>query len=86
MKANFFLSSLLPLIVASSPIVERAGGPAAVPIPKQCTVINPLPHANCGTANVNGWMPNSTWVKQNLLYQANFDGFLSNEAQAKQCK
>ena len=82
MKSNYFLTSLLPLLAAASPIEKRAGGPAIVPIPSNCTIINPLPHAACGTANVNGWMPASN---ESLLYSAYFDGFLNQSEQAEQC-
>lgn len=86
MKTYIILSSLLPFLATASPIVERAGGPIAKAIPKACTVINPLPHADCGVANVDGYMPNSSFTTQNLLYQAYFEGFLSLKDQAKQCK
>jgi hypothetical protein len=86
MKTTILFNTLLPLLATASPIVERAGGPVAKPIPKACTVINPLPHADCGIANVDVYMPDTTFTKQNLLYQAYFDGFLSLQEQAKQCK
>lgn len=79
-------AGLVPLLATASPLVERAGGPAIKPIPKTCTVINPLPHAACGTANVNGFMPDPDFVTANLLYQAYFDNSGSAKEQAKQCK
>jgi hypothetical protein len=86
MKTSILLSTLLPLLATASPLFSRAGGPTAAPIPKTCTVLNPLPHANCGTANVDGYMPDPDFTKEYLLYQAYFESSLSLEAQAKQCK
>ena len=86
MKTYILLSSLLSLLATASPLVQRAGGPIAKPIPKACTVINPLPHATCGIANVDGYKLDLTFTKHNLLYQAYFEGFLSPQDQAKQCK
>ena len=83
---SYAILSLLPLLSMASPLVSRAGGPAAKPIPATCTVINPLPHAACGTSNVNGYKPSPSFVEANLLYQAYFDTGLSQAADAKQCK
>ena len=86
MHYALLLSTLLPLLATASPLVERAGGPVAKPIPAQCTVINPLPHANCGTANVNGYKPSPAFVKASLLYQAYFEATGTPTDQAKFCK
>lgn len=86
MRTNTVLATLLPLLVIASPVAKRAGGPTAEPIPSNCTVINPLPHAACGTANVNGWMPDPNFTNQSLLYESYFDSFLSQAEQAKQCR
>ena len=48
--------------------------------------INPLPHASCGTANVNGLKPNPAFVKANLLYEAYFEASGTPESQAIECK
>ena len=84
MKTHLLLATFLPFI-AASPLVERAGGPIPKPIPPTCTVTNPLPGANGGTANVNGLMPNPNFVKANLLYQAYFENGGSPREQAKEC-
>lgn len=86
MKSSLLGAACLVSLVAASPLVERAGGPASKPIPATCTVINPLPHANCETANVNGYMPDPAFYDANLLYEAYFDNSLSPAEQAKQCK
>ena len=86
MQYYLLLTSLVALLATASPLVERAGGPIAKPIPAKCTVIDPLPHASCGVANVNGWMPESNFVKQNLIYQAYYEGLGSEADQAKVCK
>lgn len=85
MQPFILLAALLPLLTAATPIKARAGGPAFVPIPANCTVINPLPHASCGTANVNGFMPAANFSSSNLIYSSYFDGFLSQSAQADDC-
>ena len=86
MHKSLFLTSLLPLLASASPLVEkRAGGPVALPIPANCTTINPMPHANCGTANTNGYMVNSDFTTASLLYSAYFEQNLSPSAQAEQC-
>ena len=86
MHTQLLLTILLPFLAVASPIVERAGGPIAKPIPKACTVINPLPHANCGTANVDGWMPSTTFYKEHLVYEAYYESFQSQEVDARICK
>ena len=86
MQLTLLLAAVLSLLATASPLIPRAGGPEAKPIPKSCTVVNLLPHAVCGTANVDGFMPSSTFSNANLLYQAYFESSLSVEAQAKQCK
>lgn len=47
--------------------------------------MNPLPHAACGTANVNGYMPASNFSSANLIYSAYFESSLNQSAQAEQC-
>jgi hypothetical protein len=69
-----YIMLLLPLlssVVSGSPILDkRAGGPAAVPIPSNCTKINPLPHAHCGTGNVNGYAVSPTFSNTSALYSS----------------
>lgn len=87
MQPSTLLASFLPLLASASPLlVPRAGGPTAKPIPPTCTVINPLPHAACGTSNIDGYKPDPSFVQSHLLYEAYFASSLSLEAQAKQCK
>jgi hypothetical protein len=86
MRSHTLLATLLPLLAAASPLVERAGGPTSEPIPATCTVINSLPQAACGTSNVNGYKPDLAFVKANLVYQAYFDSGLSQADDAKQCE
>ncbi|KAK5163272.1 uncharacterized protein LTR77_010858 [Saxophila tyrrhenica] len=86
MHPSAFLASLLPLLAAASPLVERAGGPASVPVPASCAVINPLPFANCGSSNVDGYKPNPDFVTDHLLYQAYFTSGQSQAEDAQQCK
>lgn len=87
MLAFNLLTVSFPLLATASPLVaERAGGPVAKPIPSTCTVINPLPHAACGTANVDGYKPNPTFVNLSLLYSSYFESFLPVETQAQQCR
>lgn len=85
---GLLLTALLtPLLVTSTPILhDRAGGPSITPLPANCTVLNPLPHANCGTANVNGWAPSTNFYTAHKLYESYFEGFLPAATQAKQCK
>lgn len=86
MHTSIYLAALLPLLAATSPLIERAGGPTSEPIPATCTVINPLPHAACGISNVNGYKPDPAFAKANLLYEAYFTTGLSQAEDAKQCK
>ena len=55
---------------AASPIFPRAGGPAFVPIPSDCTITNPLPHASssCGNGTVNGYMPSPSFTNSSAIY------------------
>jgi len=85
MQTYVLLSSLLALLATASPIAPRAGGPVAGTIPANCTVMNPLPHAACGTANVHGYMPSANFTSSHLLYSSYFEGTLSQSAQATQC-
>ncbi|KAK4544136.1 hypothetical protein LTR36_004634 [Oleoguttula mirabilis] len=85
MQLYVLLASVLPLLAAASPIQPRAGGPIAEPIPSNCTLINPLPHASCGNATTSGYMPTSNFTATNLVYSAYFEGFLSQPAQATEC-
>ena len=68
-----YILLLLPLLsstVSGTPIDKRAGGPAAVPIPSNCTTINPLPHAQCGTGNVNGYAVSPKFSNTSALYSS----------------
>lgn len=85
MHISALLAAILPSLVMSATLVERAGGPEAVPIPPTCTIINPLPHAAYGISNVDGYKPSTPFVKDNLLYSAYFTTGLSRAADAKQC-
>jgi len=80
-----FLLGLFPLLAAASPIAPRAGGPVATPIPANCTTINPLSHASCGTANVSGYAPSANFTAAHQIYSAYFESSLSQSAQATQC-
>ncbi|TKA70692.1 hypothetical protein B0A55_06996 [Friedmanniomyces simplex] len=84
MKTVIFLASILPLLAASIPLSPRAGAPAFVPIPANCTVINPLPHA-AGVASVNGYMPASNFTTSHLLYAAYFDAPYNQTMQSELC-
>lgn len=68
--STVFASVALPVLAMASPIERRAGGPAITPIPSNCTVTNPLPHANhfCGNGTVSGWEPSSEAL-QSKVYQ-----------------
>jgi len=83
MFASTLLLAALPLLASASPITSRAGGPTAIPIPANCTVINPLPHASCGTGNVNGWQPQV--ATDNFIFSAYFGGTGSAASQADFC-
>ncbi|KAF1818955.1 uncharacterized protein K489DRAFT_413395 [Dissoconium aciculare CBS 342.82] len=69
---NIILAVLPVLaVVAGSPLIqERAGGPEAIPIPANCTTINPLPHASCGVGNVSGYRVSDEFSKANAGYYA----------------
>ncbi|KAK5119630.1 hypothetical protein LTR85_007459 [Meristemomyces frigidus] len=85
MHVYMLFATLLPALAACSPIRSRAGGPIAEPIPSNCTLINPLPHASCGNTTTSGYMPRSNFTAANLVYSAYFEGFLSQSAQATEC-
>lgn len=69
------LSSAMP----TSSILERAGGPAIVPIPSTCTVTNPLPSGPAA------YQP-SAGARSDLLYSAYYPSFSTNKtAMAEQC-
>lgn len=80
MKATLLLAPLLTALAAASPmtLVERAGGPIAKPIPKSCTVTNPLPGRN-------GFKPSPAFVKANLVYEAYFETAATPRQQARIC-
>lgn len=75
----------LALLAAASPLSKRAGAPSITPIPANCTLIDPIPHATCGSAEVSGYKPRPAFVIANLLYEAYFPSSLSPVEQAKQC-
>ena len=85
MNLLILLSSLLAALAVASPIRERAGGPEAVPIPANCTILNTLPHSTCGNGTVNGYMPATNFTSAHLLYQSYFAGFLTIPEQWEQC-
>ena len=79
-----FLAGLLPLLAATTPINRRAGAPNIVPVPDNCTVINPLPHAICGDAgvdSVSGLMPNTNFTATHLIWSYYYDRFLNHTYQ-----
>jgi hypothetical protein len=68
------------LPTASSNIVARAGGPAAVPIPSTCVVTNPLPTSDAAT-----YQPAPS-TDSSRLYYAYYGSFSDNKtAMAEQC-
>lgn len=71
MHSSTILAAVLPALALASPIKPRAGGPAFVPIPANCTVVNPLPHASdyCGHGTVSGWMPSTNFTSLNQIYE-----------------
>ena len=74
MLLTSILTTLLPLLATAAPLQPRAGGPAYTPIPDNCTIINPLPHASkhYGNGTVNGYQPS-----QNLLKSQVYSTYLS---------
>ncbi|KAK3654055.1 hypothetical protein LTR56_003491 [Elasticomyces elasticus] len=86
MKISLLVASVLPLFATSTPLNSRAGGPFFVPIPANCTIINPLPHAGCGIANVHGYMPNRNFHKNHLLHEAYFSTYRNESAEARGCQ
>ncbi|KAK4959879.1 hypothetical protein LTR10_002767 [Elasticomyces elasticus] len=85
MKTFALFVGILPLLAASIPLTPSAGGPAFVPIPANCTIINPLPHADCGAGNTNGYMPTSNFSSSHLLYSAYFSANYNQSTQAQMC-
>ncbi|KAK5138430.1 hypothetical protein LTR08_000016 [Meristemomyces frigidus] len=79
------LTYLAPLLASASPLTTRAGGPSIVPIPTNCTLTNPFPHASCSNTTANGYMPSSNFTSTHLAYSAYFEGSSSPSAQATQC-
>ena len=81
MHATMMLSAILPLLAASTPLVNRAGGPVAKPIPSDCHVTNPLraskPH--------HGYKPKLALVANNLIYSAHYTSGFSHSHDKKQC-
>ncbi|KAK0940317.1 hypothetical protein LTR29_008056 [Friedmanniomyces endolithicus] len=87
MKIIIFCS-ILPLLAAPIPLTPRAGGPAFVPIPANCTITNPLPPAKCGNTGVgtiNGYMPALNFTVSHLIYGAYFDAPYNQTFQSKLC-
>ncbi|KAK3111782.1 hypothetical protein LTR53_012610 [Teratosphaeriaceae sp. CCFEE 6253] len=71
MRTTTFLAGILPVLAISIPVAPRAGGPAFIPIPANCTVINPLPYAGGSTANVgcvNGFKPAANFTASHHIY------------------
>lgn len=64
------LASSLSALAMASPLTRRAGGPAYVPIPSDCTVLNPMPKqpATCGNGTVDGMMPSAKFVAASQIY------------------
>ncbi|KAK0284887.1 hypothetical protein LTR35_000222 [Friedmanniomyces endolithicus] len=88
MKTVVILGSMLPLFATSIPLTPRAGAPLFVPIPANCTIINPLPHAKCGhtgVGTVNGYMPAPNFTASHLAYAAYFDAPYNQTFQSKLC-
>jgi hypothetical protein len=79
------LAAFLPLMASATPLLKRAGGPTPSPIPNDCTVINPLPHAACGVGNVDGWAPTKDFTEAHQLYASYFGSFASISDQWTQC-
>lgn len=63
---TFFTCAAVPFVALASPIAvdleARAGGPAFTPIPANCTLMNPLPHASQhpGNGSVSGYVPSTS--------------------------
>lgn len=72
----------------ASPILPRAGGPSATPIPSNCSITNTLPSSSStastasNTTSVSGWMLASTFSTAHKLYEAYYD---SPSARSQQC-
>ena len=83
--AAISIIALFAAATTSAPLKPRAGGPAFIPIPSNCTIINPLPQAACGASKITGWQVSETFNASHHLYAEYFEGFLSRPAQTKQC-
>lgn len=68
--STLIYSAALPLLTLASPLKTRAGGPGFTPIPANCTIINPLPHASqhYGNGTITGWVPSDA-AMNNTAYQ-----------------
>lgn len=58
------------VLASAMPLEVRAGGPSFVPIPQNCTVTNPLPHASqyCGNGTVSGYKPSANFKASHQIY------------------
>jgi len=63
-------AAALVTVAVASPLKLRAGGPTFKPIPADCTIVNPLPHASqtCGNGTVSGSMPSQAYLDANSVY------------------
>jgi hypothetical protein len=87
-----FFSVLIASVVMAgltmaSPLKARAGGPLSVPIPANCTLVNPLPHASdsCGNATVHGWKPSEAAMNNTAYYYLAQPDFLPYASRYQQC-
>lgn len=73
MYLSWLAASLLPLLAACMPVEPRAGGPAAVPIPANCTVVNPFTQFDYTLATTNGLMPSAGLNSSHAIYSSFYD-------------
>ena len=64
------VTTLLLALTNANPILPRAGGPIAKPIPSTCTIKNPFSHTNCTSTNTSGYKPSLAFTSAHTIYDA----------------
>lgn len=90
--STFISTAALPLLALASPIASsvkaRAGAPAIVPLPANCTLTDSLPHASDhpGNGTISGWKPTNATL-QSEIYEFFLEqpDFYSYNARYEQC-
>ncbi|QIX00243.1 hypothetical protein AMS68_005760 [Peltaster fructicola] len=90
MKTTLLISCYVATVLARAGLVQRAGGPASVPKPDNCTIVDALPNvgplfSRTKPGQACEWQPSADFLAASLLYQAYYTSSDTVEANWNQC-